>query len=117
MFLRHPLPDTSRLENRDAVADDDGTGRLVRRVIQRWAQMMDLRLQAADDGVPTPNVDESRTIDVERSGCQGLLPGAFRLRLTRGIHPPPDGVAALLHDDRGRARPPLHGKCNDRATT
>src|SRR5256714_4471041 len=83
--LGHPLPDAARLEDRDAVADDESARRLVRRVKEHRPQIVVLGLKAADDGVATPDVRESATVDIEREGSQGLLPGCFAIRLTGAV--------------------------------
>src|SRR5207302_4028785 len=56
-LLSHPLPDATRLKNRDAVTDDEGTGGLVGRVKEYRTKIGEFSLQAGVDGVGSADVD------------------------------------------------------------
>src|SRR5438552_14995404 len=47
----HMLPDATRLDDRDAVTDDEGTGRLIGRVKEHRTKMCVLGLEPADNGI------------------------------------------------------------------
>src|ERR1700682_4823977 len=75
-FLCHSLANAARLEDRDAVPDDEGAGGLIGRVKEDRSKIPVLGLQPADDGIAASDIGESVAIDVERDRCQRLLPGA-----------------------------------------
>ena len=101
-LFRHPLPDAARLKDRDAVSDDEGAGGLVGRVKEYRAKIPIFGLQPADDGIAPSDVDEALAIDVERDGCQGLLPGALGVTILSAVNITRDPVPGLAHDhDRG----------------
>ena len=86
------------------------------RIVMR-PQIVVLGLQAADDGVATPDGRESATVDIEREGSQGLLPGSFAICVTDAVNVTSDRVTGLAHDDCGRGVPTFDRKRHDDPVT
>ena len=64
-FLGHPLPDAARLEDRDAVADDESARRLVRRMKEHRPQVVILGLKTANHRIAAADLLESPAVDVQ----------------------------------------------------
>jgi hypothetical protein len=109
-FLGHPLPDAARLKHCDPVPDQERAGRFVGRVKEHRPKVSILRLEPADDRIPTSDVDKAGTIDVERERRQRLSPGTLGIDAGDAVDLTRNRGIALADDHRGRAAPALYGK-------
>src|SRR2546430_6305607 len=109
----HLLPDATRLQDRDAVTDNEGTGRLIGRVKEHRTKISVLRLEPADNGIAASDLGKTLAIDVERDGRDGLLPGALSVGRMAAVNIPRDRRSALAHQHRRRVAPAFNGKGHD----
>ncbi len=93
---RQPVLDDAALPHRDAVADDERGGGLVRRVETDRTEPVISARDRADDRVALTDLQPSAPVMVERQRSRDLPPGAL---------------------DVGRCREPRRGRCRRRSAT
>ena len=102
--LGQPILDDARLAHRDALADDERSRRLVRRVEADRSEPVVLRLERAEHRVPLTDRLPAGSVVIERQRASGLARRPFDIVGAGDLAV--DGLVGRLPDVDGGALPP-----------